>query len=129
MSVSFDNHILYYSYGNVQGDDFCIGLFGNKEFWSDIVNRWNRNDGIKTKFTAEDFEDFTCEDELRGCQLAELEPEDKDYLVRWFEKDEENVMRISPKTGITWEENPQEKTSVPRWITRLKTAMKENDIT
>jgi hypothetical protein len=112
----------------MEGDDFCIGLFGNKEFWVDIMNRWNRNDGIKEKYTVEDWDELDVKKDLRGCELAELEPDGKDTLVRWIEKDEENVMRISPKTGITWEENPQEKTSVPRWITRLKTAMKENSI-
>lgn len=124
----FEANILYYSYGNIEGDDFCIGLFGNKEFWADIVNRWNRNDSIKTKFTAENFDEFELKSDLRGCQLAAIEPDDKDILVHWDDRGEENVMRITPKNVITWENNPQNKTSVPRWISRLKSVMRENSL-
>lgn len=124
----FDAHILYYSYNNAEGDDFCIGLFGNKQFWVDIMNRWNRNDGIKNKYTLEDWDDLDVKTDLRGCQLAEIEPDDKDILVRWVERGQENVMRITPKNVITWENNPQNKTSVPRWISRLKSVMRENGL-
>ncbi len=125
----FDAHILYYSYDNIEGDEYCIGLFGNKQFWINLINRWEISDGKKIKHTIEEWDELDTRKEFRGCQLAELEPDGKDYLVRWVEQDKENEMRISPKTGITWENNPQNKTSVPRWITRLKTAMKENSIT
>jgi len=124
----FDAHILYYSYGNIEGDDFCIGLFGNKAFWADIVNRWNRNDGIKSSYTVESFDELDCEGELRGCQLAEIERDDKDILVRWDDRGEENAMRITSKNVITWENNPQNKTSVPRWISRLKSVMQVNGL-
>lgn len=124
----FDAHILYYSYGNVEGDDFCIGLFGNKAFWVDMMNRWNRNDGIKTVYAAEDWEELDCGTDLRGCQLAEIERDHEDILVSWADNGEENSMRISAKNAITWENNPQNKTSVPRWVSRLKATMRENNL-
>ncbi len=123
------SNILYYSYGNVEGDDYCIGLFGDKQSWINRINGWKVQDGLKVKHTVEEWGELDLNTDFRGCQLAELGPDDKDYLVRWVEKDEENVMRISLKTGITWEENPQQKTSVPKWVSRLKSAMKDNDIT
>ncbi len=120
----FDAHILYYSYGNIEGDDFCIGLFGNKDFWVGMVNRWNQNENIKAKHTVKDWDDL----DLRGCQLAKIEPDDKDILVRWSDRNEENAMRITNKNVITWENNPHNKTTTPRWISRLKSVMRENDL-
>lgn len=124
----FDAHIQYYSYGNIEGDDYMIGLFGNKEFWIDLINRWKLQDGNKDKYTLEDWDELECATDFRGIQLAAIEPDGKDILVHWADGDDENTMRISDKNVITWENNPQNKTSTPRWITRLKNAMRENNL-
>lgn len=125
-NVVFEAHILYYAYDNVDGDDFGVGYIGNLEDWVERVNRWGRQDGTRHDFTVESWDEVTT-DNLRGCLLAEAEPDGEDYIVSINEA----VYRI--KSDNTVENTPQlfdtktgKPVPVPRWVTRLKNAIKEH---
>ena len=122
----FDAHILYYAYNNIDGDDFGVGYLNNKEQWVDRVNSWNENDGNKTRYTIEDWDDLDCQLDFRGIELAEVEPNGDNYLVTWFDKDNENCLEIDPKGEIVWQNNSTKSLSIPRWVKRLKNTMKEH---
>lgn len=121
----FDAHIEYFCYNNVEGDEFQVGHLGNKDNWVSLMNGWNRNDGRKQKYTIEDWDDLDQDEDLRGCQLAEVIADEKDYVVSWATEEGINVIRISHKNGIVWEENNTGADSVPRWVNRLKNTIRD----
>lgn len=123
----FDAHIQYYAYNNKESDDFGVGYIGNKEEWIGRINRWNKNDKLATRVTAEDWDDLDCSTDLRGIQLAEVEPVDDSYKVSWDDGDNENSMIIDKNGAISWDNNPQNISSVPRWVTRLKNQLRDNE--
>lgn len=123
----FDGHIQYYAYNNLEGDDFGVGYLGNKEFWVGMVNRWAKEDGKQIKYTNEMFDEIRTED-FRGCLLAEVEYDNLGtYNVVWFDDDNENAIQINGKWEILWTNNPQSISSIPRWATRLKNILKEQE--
>jgi len=121
----FDAHIQYYSYNNLQGDDFGVGYLGNKEFWVHLMNGWNRNDDRKDRYHVADWDEFDCELDLRGCILAEVEPEDQEYLVTWLDNLGEYAVRIKQDGKLVWENEPEKVSSIPRWVNRLKNQLRE----
>lgn len=127
MAVDFDAHIRYYAYNNVDGDEFGVGMIGSKADWVERVNRWAQEDGKQGDFTVEDFEDLELSD-LRGIQLSEIEPIDKDFLATWVVGDDEFSVRITQKSEFLWQQNPKKLASVPRWLKRLKTTLSSNKI-
>lgn len=123
----FDAHIQYYAYNNLEGDDFGVGYLGNKEDWVRRVNAWGRNEGSKQNWTAEEWEDIDTE-AFMGVQLAEVEPDQADLLVTWCEKSQDNVVRITKKHEVIWEENATKSPLVPRWVNRLQKMIKEKNL-
>jgi len=120
----FVSHIQYYAYDNTEGDEFGVGYLGSKEYWIQLINHWNRNDGIKTRYTAEQWEDV-LPDHYRGCVLAEVEPSSEDYLVTWTNKGKDYVVRIGSNNKLTWDSNETKLPSIPRWINRLKNQLRD----
>lgn len=123
----FEAHIKYYAYNNIEGDDFGVGRLGNKEFWVRQMNAWNESDGRKDRFLVENWDEFDVDQDMRGCQLAEVAPDDGDNLVTWSDKNKDNTVRISKKGEITWEENQSKLVTVPRWVNRLKTTLRSDE--
>lgn len=121
----FETNILYYAYDNEDGDDFGVGYLDNKEAWVSRVNSWGRQDGARHDFTAESW-DKVHQTNLRGCELAKVTPDNDGYLVTWADGDSENSMRINKKSEVSWVTNPKKVASVPRWVTRLKSAIREH---
>jgi len=120
----FDANILYYAYDNLDGDDFGVGYLSNKEAWIERVNSWGRNNGTRSDFTIDDFEELDATD-LQGVLLAEVEPIDSDHLVTWVVGEDEFSVQIDKKGDIIWKNNSTKTTSVPRWLSRLKRTLKE----
>lgn len=130
----FDAHIQYYAYNNTKHDDFGVGYIGNKEFWVGIINRWNRNDNLATKkVTLEDWDELDCETDFRGCQLAEITPDEDGYTVYvvYGEGAEatDETYRISKDYKIIFDENLKDANgkspSVPRWVSKLKNQLRD----
>lgn len=121
----FDAHILFYCYDNEQGDEFAVGTIGNKEDWCYRMNTWNRNDGVNHKYTVEEWDELEINSDLRGSVLAEVIPEDNEYVVNWVGEDNENSVRIKADKTIVWETNNTGKDSIPRWVNSLKKRLKE----
>lgn len=115
----FEAHIKYFSYNNTQGDEFAVGYLDNKEDWIERINRWQSNDGFETRFTAEQFDELE-QDDLRGLELAEVEPDEKGgHIVRWADGDKDFSLSINKKRETSWIENNTKNTTVPRWVSRL----------
>lgn len=123
----FDANIMFYAYDNAEGDDFGVGYLGNKQWWTDIVNRWGKQDGKRHDFKLDDFHDIPA-DSLRSCQLAEVVRDEQTFLVTWFIGQARNSVRMNHKGEFSWENNPTKNPSVPRWINRLKRAIKEHNL-
>ena len=120
----FEAHIMYYSYNNTQGDEFAVGYLNNKEDWIERINRWQSNDGFTTRFTAEQFEELEIDD-LRGCELAEVEPnENGGHIVRWSDGKADYSLNLDKKGEVSFIGEDEKPTSVPRWIKRLAKALK-----
>lgn len=120
----FDAHILYYAYDNVQGDDFGVGYLGNKEFWVHVMNGWQRNDGIKHRYTIEEWDDLDCEYDFRGCILAEIVPDDGNYIVSWSDGSHDFSVIIDSKWNISWEDSINGGKRIPAWVNKLKSQIK-----
>lgn len=121
----FDANIQLYAYNNTEGDDFGVGYLGNKEFWVGLVNRWNKEDGKKARYTAETFDSIDADD-FRGCVLAEVEPDHEGYVVTWYSGDTEYIIDIKGSEFV-WEQNDSGSVSVPQWVRRLKNQLREQD--
>lgn len=124
MAVDFDAHIKYFSYNNVEGDDFAVGYLSTKQEWIDRINQWQSNDGFATRFTVEDFEELEIDD-LRGVMLAVVEPIGDDHLVSWFDNEDESSIIITAKNEFVWEQNQRNSTAIPQWLKRLKNTIRE----
>jgi hypothetical protein len=120
----FDSNILYYSYNNVEGDDFAVGYLGNKEYWVHLMNSWNRNDGRKDRYHPEDFDEFDTIFDLRGCVLAEIVPDHEDYVIFWANDTEEYEIRMDKDGKFSWESGDT-LPAVPRWVSSLKNRLKD----
>jgi hypothetical protein len=120
----FDANIQYYCYKNEADDDFGVGYLGNKEFWTDLINIWQRNDGNKHRYIVEEFEELSPIADMRGCLLAEIVPDGKDFVVSWVDEDNEFSLKIKHGNETVWENNPKENVSIPRWINRLKNQLR-----
>lgn len=120
----FDAHIQYFCYNNLEGDDFEVGHLGNKESWVHLMNTWNRNDNIKTRYTVEEWDELTSDD-LRGCVLAEVVPDDQDFVVTWYDELTESSAIIKRDGKIIRENSDLQTTSVPHWLSRLKKQLLE----
>lgn len=123
----FDAHIRYYAYDNLEGDEFGVGYLGNKEWWIDIINRWNKNEGDKNVFTIEDWDELDVTHDFRGIQIAEVVPDGDDLIVTYSKNDVDDSVRINKKHEVSWEENNTGSTIIPRWISRLKTTIRESE--
>lgn len=124
----FDAHILFYAYNNLEDDDFGVGYLGNKQEWVERINRWNRNDNIDTEYTIEEWDELDCESDFRGCQLAEIEPDENGgYIVTYVDKNDEIVLHFDKSWKIVEDSLTQKVPSVPKWTARLKNTMKNKD--
>jgi hypothetical protein len=129
-----DTNIQYYCYNNKQGDDFGVGYIGNKEFWVGIINRWNKNErsfpGFKGKITSGNWEELKCNTDFRGCELAKIVPSEEGsvkYKIYWNDGRAENSAVVAKDGTVSWENNPQNNPSVPRWISNLKKQLRSNN--
>ncbi len=121
----FDAHIQYYAYNNVDDDDFGVGYLGNKKDWVERINRWNRNDGRDETVVVEEWDDLDCKLDFRGIQLAEIEPNGDGVLVTWATKNRSYTISVAKNGDVAWVQNPNNAPSVPRWVNRMKTMLRE----
>lgn len=133
----FDAHILYYAYNNTEGDEFGVGYLGNKEFWVHLINGWNRNDNNKHRVKVEDWDELEPLSDLRGCELAEVEPDDDGYLITWIANPQspapnmvEEQIRVNSDWSMEWVHGLKsvetgKAPSIPRWANRLKNQLRE----
>lgn len=125
----FDAHLLYFAYNNIEGDEFGVGMIGNKEDWVRRINRWAVEDGNVGAFTVEDWDDLDFQNDFRGVELAEVEPVDVGWLVTWLnDRGDENVVEITHKFAISWKINPNKSDSIPQWLKRLKNTLRDGKI-
>jgi hypothetical protein len=124
MAVDFDAHIQYFSYNNVQGDDFAVGYLDNKDGWVERINRWQANDGFDTRFTIQEWDELE-QDDFRGLELAEVEPDENGgFNVAWTDGKADYSLNIDSKSEISFIGENEKPASVPRWFKKLAKTIK-----
>jgi len=118
---------MYFAYDNLEGDEFGVGYLSTKTDWVDRTNSWGRQDGNRHDFTEKSW-DSIYPTNLRGCVLAKVESDNSAFLVTWKADNKENTVRISNKGEFSWENNSAKSSSIPRWMNRLKKAIKEKNL-